>query len=561
MAMYIKDIFNGSISGNANTATTLQTARNINGTAFNGSASITTANWGTARTLTIGNKGQSVNGSGNVSWALSDIMGRATTTSSTDTNKDKYTKFARVDISGGTYRSCTGTFDFVSVESGHVFGILTYYLRTGSAITSTSITLSWKTLTNVAYASSVVAVKVSDGIFDLYYKPVNNWDTMSITNINSNGIGYITLYSNQSFTSSVTATATSSYSTTAVKLTTARTLTIGNTGKSFDGSGNVSWSLSEIGAAASSHGTHVSYGGNGSATTVSRSDHTHSYLPLSGGNISGSLHLSTDNTSISGLCGGGTDRWTIQGGGADDNGYLEINTKDNGNEPILCRQYSSSTVSRTAYLLNGDGNTTFPGRIAEQGTWLSDKYAAKSHGHNEIWVKSAPFNSSNDTTANWGGQGVSVSWYPDGTTITDKPNSWGFIFNIGQGTEVHQMWFSQATGTTYHRGGNGSGWSGTWRAILDSVNYSSYAAPASHSHSYLPLSGGTLSGPVQVSGESRFYNTTYSDPWSGQGCAIKATGAIAATGIIKTNQYLQVGSCPLSIQSSAPGCGGVWIQI
>lgn len=32
------------------------------------------------------------------------------------------------------------------------------------------------------------------------------------------------------------------------------------------------------GKANSSHGTHVTYGGNGSATTVSRSDHTHSYL-------------------------------------------------------------------------------------------------------------------------------------------------------------------------------------------------------------------------------------------------------------------------------------------
>ena len=35
---------------------------------------------------------------------------------------------------------------------------------------------------------------------------------------------------------------------TATALQTARTLTIGNTGKSFDGSGNVSWSLAEIGA-------------------------------------------------------------------------------------------------------------------------------------------------------------------------------------------------------------------------------------------------------------------------------------------------------------------------
>lgn len=63
----------GSLSGNATTASTLQTARTINGTSFNGSANITTANWGTARTLTIGSTGKSVNGSGNVSWSLSEI--------------------------------------------------------------------------------------------------------------------------------------------------------------------------------------------------------------------------------------------------------------------------------------------------------------------------------------------------------------------------------------------------------------------------------------------------------------------------------------------------------
>ena len=56
---------------------------------------------------------------------------------------------------------------------------------------------------------------------------------------------------------------------TASKLQTARTLTIGNTGKSFDGSSDVSWSLSEIGAASSSH--------------------THPYLPLNGGTMTGLL--------------------------------------------------------------------------------------------------------------------------------------------------------------------------------------------------------------------------------------------------------------------------------
>jgi hypothetical protein len=62
-----------SSAGNATTATTLQTSRTINGTSFNGSANITTSNWGTSRTLTIGNTGKSVNGSGNVSWSLSEI--------------------------------------------------------------------------------------------------------------------------------------------------------------------------------------------------------------------------------------------------------------------------------------------------------------------------------------------------------------------------------------------------------------------------------------------------------------------------------------------------------
>lgn len=46
-----------SITGNAGTATT----------------------WQTARTLTVGNKGQSVNGSANVSWTLNDILYNATT--------------------------------------------------------------------------------------------------------------------------------------------------------------------------------------------------------------------------------------------------------------------------------------------------------------------------------------------------------------------------------------------------------------------------------------------------------------------------------------------------
>ena len=62
-----------SAGGAANSANTLATARTINGTSFNGSANITTANWGTARIITIGSTGKSVNGSGSVSWTLREI--------------------------------------------------------------------------------------------------------------------------------------------------------------------------------------------------------------------------------------------------------------------------------------------------------------------------------------------------------------------------------------------------------------------------------------------------------------------------------------------------------
>ena len=67
-----------SYTGNAATATKLATARAINGTNFDGSAAITTANWGTTRALTIGGTAKNVNGSGNVSWSKAEILGSST---------------------------------------------------------------------------------------------------------------------------------------------------------------------------------------------------------------------------------------------------------------------------------------------------------------------------------------------------------------------------------------------------------------------------------------------------------------------------------------------------
>ena len=79
--------FAGALSGNASTATTLQTARTINGVSFNGSANITiTANTTNALTIGTGLSGTSFNGSGAVTIAIDSTVATLTGTQ-TLTNK------------------------------------------------------------------------------------------------------------------------------------------------------------------------------------------------------------------------------------------------------------------------------------------------------------------------------------------------------------------------------------------------------------------------------------------------------------------------------------------
>lgn len=67
-------VITATLNGNAGTASSLQAPVTINGTNFDGSTNITTSNWGTARSITIGNTAKSVNGSANVSWSTSEIF-------------------------------------------------------------------------------------------------------------------------------------------------------------------------------------------------------------------------------------------------------------------------------------------------------------------------------------------------------------------------------------------------------------------------------------------------------------------------------------------------------
>lgn len=516
--------FTGALNGNANTATKLATARNINGTAFDGSGAITTANWGTARNIYIAdssatNTGSavSVNGSGNVTLKLpatikasitgncsgssgsctgnaatatklqnarklgaanfdgtgnvpvTSMLGLNSTKSSGSGFKNKFTKIASINVNGA-WSTCSGKLFFTSGENDVINGILNFCFRSNGDNNATSISLRWETLTNSSYADSIRAVKTSTGKYDLYYMPKGDYETLKFYAIASE-IDKMTLYTNQNYVDSITAAATSTLSAvsgsttgnagSATKLKTARSIN----GTNFDGTGNITtanWGTART----------ITIGGKGKS-------------------VNGSANVS----------------WTLD----------EIGAAPKSHTHNYAGSSSAGGVANSSYKLEVKANNTIT-------------------------------SISNDTTSKWGEHGNSVHWYTNTGQLTDQPSSWGYLLNIGNGSEVHQIWMTQASGNMAHRGGNTSGWSGTWRTILDSVNYTSIITPASigaattfaattsaagivqlssstsgtsetkaatekavktaydkanHSHNYLSTSGGTVAGDITLNVSSK----------------------------------------------------------
>ena len=104
--------------------------------------------------------------------------------------------------------------------------------------------------------------------------------------------------------------------------------------------------------------------------TPANSSSLSSYLPLSGGTMSGNISFSNSGTGFRGInygTMGDNDQWRIGGAATASNaGYMEIATADDGTEPIYVRQYTGvfSSLTRTATLLDESGNTGFPGIVS-----------------------------------------------------------------------------------------------------------------------------------------------------------------------------------------------------
>lgn len=279
---YFRNIYGTNFYGNAVTATKLQTARNINGTLFNGSSNITTSYWGTTRTLTIGKKANSVNGSSNVTWSLWD-MGALSVQGDTwlisltggDGNNRGYKLIATATLgtwdnyrtllcvtsrhSGNGFYSIAYGNNSSTLDKAHAYCSIEYFGNSngGDIISSNSIRCyvsnDGKTLYFFYYYYDYDApnisclAKIAGGFI-----PVN--DGAWMTSIDEDTYGTLLASTNINVATRLQTARTindTSFDGTANIITrkwgTARTLTIGNSSKSVNGSGDVTWTNNQIG--------------------------------------------------------------------------------------------------------------------------------------------------------------------------------------------------------------------------------------------------------------------------------------------------------------------------
>ena len=134
--------------------------------------------------------------------------------------------------------------------------------------------------------------------------------------------------------------------------------------------------------------------------------------------------------------------------------------------------------------ITSDGTGVAIGKMAEDVQLFDSRWPISTDAPAQT-MKNLSYRGSNlidvtsdDTVANWADQGnLATTFYTTSGKINDQPSQYGLVLNLTNGpngSEVHQLWATQASGSLAHRGGNASGWNGTWRTVLDSSNYTSY---------------------------------------------------------------------------------------
>lgn len=119
--------------------------------------------------------------------------------------KRQWIKFATIDLSSSNaWCVCSGTLSFAQCEGGNALGTLKFYCRNGgTAGVISSSSLTWVSLSDNSYAGSVAYVKAANGKYDMYYKPLKDYERPWISLVDCIGYDLFT-FSTNSYVESIT---------------------------------------------------------------------------------------------------------------------------------------------------------------------------------------------------------------------------------------------------------------------------------------------------------------------------------------------------------------------
>lgn len=422
-----------SISGNATTSTKLATARSINGTNFDGSGNITTATWGTARTLTIGNTGKSVNGGGNVSWSLSEIGAAASN------HTHSYLPLSGGAMTGNiSYRGSKATYKMIE------------FIDNSSDEYGNGIAIGGGGLTIIGGGESADVVKststrggderlilANDGAIDIYTNCQNGIDKATHITIDNTGLYSGTAAKANSVpwsgvTGKPSTYTPSSHNHTVIQGTSS---TSAVPGKANDGFCEFYYNVN-----------------NGLANNMPSSNNANAIISIS--------RHAGDYTSQLGFSSNG-NLYYREGVGA--TAWKTILTSSN---------YTSYTVTKTGGGASGTWGINITGSSGScTGNAATASNASKVNGHtvNSDVPSGAKFTDTN-------------TWRPLGTTAdTACAGNDNRLSNARPASDVYS-WAKASSKPSY-----------SWSEITSKP---STFTPASHTHAYIPLSGGTITGSI-----------------------------------------------------------------
>lgn len=150
-----------------------------------------------------------------------------------------------------------------------------------------------------------------------------------------------------------------------------------------------------------------------------------------------------------------------------DNGTFQIYTTDS--EPS---NWWLNTNSSQLLLYSPDVQPEISKRFLVG--WDGQTYSVYHSGNKPslsslAYLGSNLFTDEEDTIENWKDLGMGLIWYDTNASLT-KPTSYGFLYNVGYGTEVVNFWKSMDSGPIYVRSGNHNGWGQNWTQLYDKAH-------------------------------------------------------------------------------------------